>query len=185
MLGSLTFYRRVLNDNVFTNPTLLAVARASSQKMQKTAEQAGEKKLPTIGHAMAGVMAGATVSFVAAPVEHVKARLQVQYAAEKSRRLYRGPVDCFRKIVRKASFKYYSFGIDVLTVPCTWYTWHLSRPVCNPPVSVLFLLLVGILRYFHPLPFNVYKPINTRNKLLGWRPFCTGLLAYFIPVRCC
>ena len=45
-------------------------------------------------------MAGATVSFIAAPVEHIKARLQVQYAADKSKRLYSGPVDCIKKIVR-------------------------------------------------------------------------------------
>lgn len=60
-------------------------------------------KLPTIGHAIAGVMAGATVSFIAAPVEHIKARLQIQYAAEKSKRLYRGPIDCVRKIVSQWS----------------------------------------------------------------------------------
>ena len=57
-------------------------------------------KLPTIGHAMAGVMAGATVSFIAAPVEHVKARLQIQYSNVKSERLYKGPLDAVRKIYR-------------------------------------------------------------------------------------
>ena len=46
------------------------------------------KKLPAIGHAIAGTFAGWTVSFIAAPVEHVKARLQVQYQATKSQRLY-------------------------------------------------------------------------------------------------
>jgi len=45
-------------------------------------------------------MAGATVSFIAAPVEHVKARLQIQYAADKSKRLYKGPIDCIKKLVR-------------------------------------------------------------------------------------
>ena len=44
-------------------------------------------------------MAGATVSFIAAPVEHIKARLQVQYAADKNKRLYSGPIDCINKIV--------------------------------------------------------------------------------------
>lgn len=58
-----------------------------------------EDRLPTIGHGIAGIMAGATVSFIAAPVEHIKARLQVQYAAEKSKRLFSGPVDCIKKIV--------------------------------------------------------------------------------------
>lgn len=43
-------------------------------------------------------MAGSTVSFIAAPVEHIKARLQIQYAARKAERLYSGPLDCVRKI---------------------------------------------------------------------------------------
>lgn len=84
MLGSLTVYRRLLRDHLFfpnsstttTTPPLL----------------------PTYGHGLAGIMAGATVSFVAAPVEHIKARLQIQYAAQKADRLYTGPVDCARKI---------------------------------------------------------------------------------------
>ncbi|TVY15221.1 Mitochondrial substrate carrier family protein L, partial [Lachnellula arida] len=41
-----------------------------------------------------------TVSFIAAPVEHVKARLQIQYSSVKSERLYTGPVDCASKIYR-------------------------------------------------------------------------------------
>lgn len=86
MLGSLSVYRRVLNDKIF-NPRRDLV----------TGEQ---PKLPFLGHAMAGTMAGWTVSFVAAPVEHIKARLQVQYAADKSKRLYKGPIDCLKKIVR-------------------------------------------------------------------------------------
>jgi solute carrier family 25 carnitine/acylcarnitine transporter 20/29 len=45
-------------------------------------------------------MAGATVSMIAAPVEHVKARLQIQYAANKAERMYSGPVDCVQKIWR-------------------------------------------------------------------------------------
>lgn len=83
MLGSLSVYRRVLNDNVF-NPRRSALTE--------------QGKLPPIGHAMAGTMAGWTVSFIAAPVEHIKARLQIQYAADKSKRLYSGPIDCLKKI---------------------------------------------------------------------------------------
>jgi solute carrier family 25 carnitine/acylcarnitine transporter 20/29 len=47
------------------------------------------------------MFAGWTVSFIAAPVEHVKARLQVQYQVSKSQRQYSGPVDCTRQILRK------------------------------------------------------------------------------------
>ena len=99
MLGSLTFYRRILLEHVFSNPSLLTMIRATNHQSAKLKDQASDT-LPTIGHAIAGVMAGATVSFVASPVEHIKARLQIQYAAEKSQRFYSGPVDCTRRIVR-------------------------------------------------------------------------------------
>jgi solute carrier family 25 (mitochondrial carnitine/acylcarnitine transporter), member 20/29 len=57
----------------------------------------GEERLSLFGHGIAGAMAGFTVSFVAAPIEHVKARLQVQYSAKD--RVYTGPIDAYRKIV--------------------------------------------------------------------------------------
>lgn len=101
MLGSLTFYRKFLNDNVFSRldskSSLLSSTNSSeSQRL----DAPSPPKLPVLGHAMAGVMAGATVSYIAAPIEHIKARLQVQYAADKSKRLYSGPIDCCKKIVR-------------------------------------------------------------------------------------
>ncbi|KAK3946024.1 mitochondrial carrier domain-containing protein [Diplogelasinospora grovesii] len=86
MLGSLTVYRRLLRDNLFNPPW---------HPLHDPA-----KPLPSHGHGMAGVLAGATVSFIAAPVEHVKARLQIQYAARKSDRLYTGPIDCLTKIYK-------------------------------------------------------------------------------------
>jgi hypothetical protein len=91
MLGSLTFYRRLLRDNVFSAPSIVAFTRTSKITSNAVEETAGNS-LPTIGHALAGIMAGATVSFIAAPVEHIKARLQVQYAANKKHRLYSGPI---------------------------------------------------------------------------------------------
>ena len=92
MLGSLTLYRRLLLENVFSLPHI-------RPWIPFTRSQPDLGTLPTFGHGIAGVMAGTTVSFVAAPVEHVKARLQVQYAADKAKRMYSGPVDCIRKIV--------------------------------------------------------------------------------------
>jgi solute carrier family 25 (mitochondrial carnitine/acylcarnitine transporter), member 20/29 len=100
MLGSLTFYRRVLNENIF-NPISIPISPEGIQKVLPDSEKDVYKRLPTLGHAMAGVMAGSTVSFIAAPVEHIKARLQVQYSVDKSQRLYSGPIDCTRKIVRQ------------------------------------------------------------------------------------
>ncbi|KAK3672396.1 hypothetical protein LTR78_007703 [Recurvomyces mirabilis] len=92
MLGSLTLYRRLLNENVF-QPLR---ARPTSQHIWKS--DAEREKLPPVGHGMAGMLAGWTVSFIAAPIEHVKARLQIQYQANKSQRLYSGPLDCTRRI---------------------------------------------------------------------------------------
>jgi solute carrier family 25 (mitochondrial carnitine/acylcarnitine transporter), member 20/29 len=91
MLGSLTNYRRLLKDRVFA--PRLADGRADPAY-----------KLPPLGHGLAGMLAGWTVSFVACPVEHVKARLQIQYAAQKSQRLYSGPLDCTAKIVQLPPF---------------------------------------------------------------------------------
>ena len=91
MLGSLTYYRRLLNEKIF-NP------------LPPNTIHHEPNKLPAIGHALAGLMAGITVSFIAAPVEHIKARLQVQYAVEKSKRLYTGPIDCVQKIVSVSFF---------------------------------------------------------------------------------
>ena len=92
MLGSLTLYRRLLNENVY-NRGFFATADASP------VPATSHPKLPPTGHGIAGMFAGATVSFLAAPIEHVKARLQIQYSANKAERLYTGPIDCARKIV--------------------------------------------------------------------------------------
>lgn len=93
MLGSLTLYRRLLLENVFSNPHTRALTPFNR------GSQSDMRTLPSFGHGIAGIMAGTTVSFIAAPVEHIKARLQIQYAAEKSQRMYSGPVDCLRKLV--------------------------------------------------------------------------------------
>lgn len=97
MLGSLTFYRRLLADQIASRKPLQTIPTAMSDTPELARPRTGE--LSTLGHACAGVLAGWTVSFIAAPIEHVKARLQIQYAASKSRRLYSGPIDCTKKLV--------------------------------------------------------------------------------------
>ncbi|KAI9697790.1 MAG: hypothetical protein M1836_004466 [Candelina mexicana] len=96
MLGSLTFYRRILNESVF-NPTIEPISGLGANGSLPAVEEIPHK-LPSLGHGLAGIMAGCTVSFIAAPVEHIKARLQIQYASSKAQRLYQGPIDCGRKI---------------------------------------------------------------------------------------
>ncbi|KAF9586215.1 hypothetical protein BGW38_008425 [Lunasporangiospora selenospora] len=73
-LGSLSIYRLFLQDG---DPNV---------------------KLTPFWSGVAGIGAGVTVSFIAAPIEHVKARLQVQYDAKT--KLYSGPIDCARQLVR-------------------------------------------------------------------------------------
>ncbi|KAK5628984.1 hypothetical protein RRF57_004699 [Xylaria bambusicola] len=92
MLGSLTIYRRLLAEHVFVPKLPLTTEPNIPSPYNPVAH------LPSFGHGIAGIMAGSTVSFIAAPVEHVKARLQIQYAARKAERLYSGPIDCVRKI---------------------------------------------------------------------------------------
>ncbi|KAH0565023.1 hypothetical protein GP486_001593 [Trichoglossum hirsutum] len=124
MLGSLTYYRRLLNENIF-NPTtsLVPLARPEGAILPNEADAYG--KLPTVGHAIAGLMAGATVSFVAAPVEHIKARLQVQYAADKSKRLYSGPIDCARKIYKSHGIPgiFHGLGATLLFRSFFFFWW--------------------------------------------------------------
>ncbi|RMZ79968.1 hypothetical protein DV738_g3083, partial [Chaetothyriales sp. CBS 135597] len=91
MLGSLTLYRKLLLNNVYANPAFRP--GLSAQELDKV-------KLPILGHGIAGIGAGFTVSFIAAPAENIKARLQTQYAAKKSDRFYKGPVDCTTRILK-------------------------------------------------------------------------------------
>jgi len=83
--------------------------------------------LPVIGNAMAGVLAGWTVSFVAAPVEHVKARLQVQYhrAGSASKPRYSGPIDCTRQLVQGHGITglYHGLGATMLFRTFFFFFW--------------------------------------------------------------
>jgi solute carrier family 25 carnitine/acylcarnitine transporter 20/29 len=74
MLGSLHIYRRLVKENFYPH----------------------HEKLPLFGHIVAGLGSGWTVSFVAAPIEQVKARLQVQYDAKT--KVYSGPLDAVKKL---------------------------------------------------------------------------------------
>ncbi|ORX54985.1 mitochondrial carrier [Hesseltinella vesiculosa] len=58
----------------------------------------GDRPLTPFQHGLAGLVGGWTVSFVATPVEQIKARLQVQYDAKTT--VYSGPIDCIRQVVR-------------------------------------------------------------------------------------
>ncbi|AET39793.1 uncharacterized protein Ecym_4781 [Eremothecium cymbalariae DBVPG len=73
MLGCLHNYRMLLHKYVYPH----------------------SEKLPLSGCILSGMMAGWSVSFIAAPVELVKAKLQVQYDASTTK--YKGPIDVLKK----------------------------------------------------------------------------------------
>ena len=115
MLGSLTLYRQLLHDSVFSSPTF---------RRNTPREVLAKEPLPTVGHSIAGTMAGCTVSFIAGPVEHIKARLQIQYAAKKRERLYSGPVDCVRKIFRSHGIRGIYHGlVSTLIFRSFFFLW--------------------------------------------------------------
>ncbi|KAJ4305652.1 hypothetical protein N0V90_001183 [Kalmusia sp. IMI 367209] len=172
MLGSLSVYRRVLNDNLF-NPR-----RFPGEE---------QKRLPVLGHAMAGVMAGWTVSFIAGPVEHIKARLQVQYAADKSKRLYSGPIDCLKKTFKNHGVRGVWHGLSATllfrTFFCFWWGSYdkftqllnthtnLSAPAVNFWAGGLSAQIFWITSY----PSDVVKqrimtdPLGPERRFPRWR----------------
>ncbi|KAG0636463.1 mitochondrial carrier domain-containing protein [Tuber brumale] len=105
MLGSLANYRAAIKSNVYPQ-------RAT---------------LPSFGHGMAGILAGWTVSFIAAPVEHVKARLQIQYNAKGSKAgiKYYGPIDCTRKLLNDHGIQglYHGLGATMLFRTFFFFWW--------------------------------------------------------------
>jgi solute carrier family 25 carnitine/acylcarnitine transporter 20/29 len=72
-MGSLTTYRMLLQDS--------------------------KGNLTLLEHSLAGIGAGITVSFVASPIEIIKAKLQIQYDAKS--KLYRGPIHCAQMLIKE------------------------------------------------------------------------------------
>lgn len=146
MLGSLSVYRRLLAENVFhvDNWTPGIVTAAAKDPAHPSAVLA---TLPPIGHGLAGILAGSTVSFIAAPVEHIKARLQIQYAARKADRLYSGPLDCINKIYKHHGVRgiYHGLSATLLFRGFFFFWWgsydmisrwmHKNTSLSNPAIN--------------------------------------------------
>lgn len=144
MLGSLHLYKRLLQENVYHE----------------------QGKLPLSGHIIAGLGSGWTVSFVAAPIEQFKARLQVQYDAKS--RVYNGPVDVAKKLwqispktwysglfstmVFRTNFIFWWGSYELLT---DWFLDHtsMSRPAINFWVGGLSATVFWVFAY----PADVVK----------------------------
>ena len=107
MLGSLTFYRRLVLERAFAD-------RAS--RLGCLSDQSVNERLPSLGHAYAGALSGWTVSLIACPIEQVKGRLQVQYAARKSGRFYSGPIDCARRLTQSHGIRGLYHGLVATTL---------------------------------------------------------------------
>ncbi|KAJ5724528.1 hypothetical protein N7493_006256 [Penicillium malachiteum] len=159
MLGSLTFYKRLLQENVFSQPHLRPYIPFIRSQPDLTT-------LPTFGHGIAGIMAGTTVSMIAAPVEHIKARLQIQYAADKSKRLYSGPIDCTRKIFNAHGISGLYRGLcATMFFRSFFFFWWGSYDL--------------ITRYMK----KKHKPFGSGNQLLGGWNLSSDLLDDLLPVR--
>ncbi|KAI9854726.1 MAG: hypothetical protein M1824_006608 [Vezdaea acicularis] len=189
MLGSLTFYRRLLHESVF-NPSPLSPSPQGFPSVGTPITA-----LPPLGHAFAGVMAGWTVSFIAAPVEHIKARLQIQYSSDKRQRLYSGPIDCARKLYRGHGLAglYHGLGATLLFRSFFFFWWgsydvftkviqtnlpNLSAPAMNFWAGGLSAQIFWITSY----PSDVVKQrIMTdslerdRRKFWTWRDAARGV----------
>ncbi|KAF7728063.1 hypothetical protein EC973_006700 [Apophysomyces ossiformis] len=79
----------------------------------------GDKPLSIWQHGLAGLAGGLTVSFVATPVEQVKARLQVQY--DTASKVYNGPIDCIRQLVRNNGVPALWMGLLPTMVFRSWF----------------------------------------------------------------
>lgn len=100
------------------------------------------------GHWAAGLLAGLTVCFVAAPTEHLKARLQVRFfpflpsfllsrlthsstqMQTVGPKLYSGPIDCARQIVKLKGVRglWHGFGATLI-----FRSWMGVMCVLSPP----------------------------------------------------
>lgn len=69
-----------------------------------------DKSPSLLDHCLAGMGAGLVLSFVATPIEVVKARLQIQYSEKTS--LYKGPIDCVRKLYGENGIRGLYKGLD-------------------------------------------------------------------------
>lgn len=163
MLGSLHVYRRFVKDNLYPDAP----------------------KLPLLGHVIAGLGSGMTVSFVAAPIEQFKARLQVQYDAKTT--LYKGPVDVARKLygtsgirgiysglcstmIFRTNFIFWWGSYEIFT---NWFNDNtkMSKPVINFWAGGLSATVFWIFAY----PADVVKqtimtdnPIRSQKKFPRW-----------------
>ena len=130
MLGSLSFYRRVLRETVFANPIVRSRFQTRGEAVAKSKPQLGLDPLPALGHGVAGIFAGLTVGIAGCPVELIKNRLQLQYAVDRRDRFYSGPIDCTKKILRSHGIRGLYHGLSAtLIYRCFFFFWWSSYDI--------------------------------------------------------
>ena len=80
--------------------TVFHRCRQAFEALNVSSPHAHEQRLSEGQAYLAGGAAGATNSIISGPVEHIRTRLQLQPYGDA--RLYKGPWDCIRQIVRQA-----------------------------------------------------------------------------------
>lgn len=163
MLGSLHLYRRIVKENIYPN----------------------EAKLPLFGHVIAGLGSGLTVSFVAAPVEQFKARLQVQYDAKS--KIYSGPLDVAQKLYKVSGIRGIYSGLCSTMIFRTnfvfwWGSYELftqwfqnNTKLSNPSINFWSGGLSATVFWIFAYPADVVKqtimtdsPIRSEKKFPRW-----------------
>lgn len=176
MLGSLAQYRRLINAHV------VQPFRARQPDIMWAGRETEKNTLPLLGHGIAGMLAGWTVSLLAAPIEHVKARLQVHYSAQQARpthlacniiRLY-GIYGLWHGLGATLLFRTFFFfwwsSYELLTRTLHKHT-NLSVPAVNFWAGGLSAQIFWITSY----PFDVVKhwimtdDLGAERKFLRWR----------------
>ncbi|KAH3681333.1 hypothetical protein WICPIJ_007686 [Wickerhamomyces pijperi] len=148
MLGSLHNYRRIIKQNFYNG-----------------------ESLDLKGHVAAGVMAGWTVSFIAAPVEYAKVKLQIQYGKGN-----RGPISVIKEIYQRQGLGLnglYKGLVSTLIFRTHFITWwgsyHLFTEKLNSfnwnPVLVNFLAggFSASCFWITAYPFDVVKSYVLAN----------------------
>ncbi|GAA5897091.1 uncharacterized protein JCM6883_006575 [Sporobolomyces salmoneus] len=99
LMGSLHQYRLLLasiETRSNSRDEGVVAGQTTSGTSKKGDEPALGLSLP--GHFVSGMLAGWTVCFFITPIEHIKARLQMQFTGPK---LYSGPIDCVKQLVKE------------------------------------------------------------------------------------
>lgn len=139
-MGSLTFYRSLLKETLFA-------PKKSTDFSQNPSITQSSHKLPPLGHGIAGLLAGFSVSFFAAPIEHIKSRLQVQYS--KSQRFYTGPIDCIMKIYTHHGLRGIYHGlIATLIFRSSFFFWWSSYDILTTQFQKHTSLSISMVNFY-------------------------------------